>query len=153
MSFRRSRVLKRAAVDEIERLSLLSARAVDRARGILDRVRSSVGDTIGPAKPARLQSEGSRRLLDFAAEGDIHDKRLWMPIAATTGAAGSTTCLVGTAEQVAESETESVSESYIIDSADEGKTRHRRVSAIRDSSQARHLVHGLTAVGVGSNAM
>ena len=42
-------------------------------------------------------------MLDFAAKGDIHDKRLWMPIAATTGAAGSTTCLVGTAEQVTES--------------------------------------------------
>ena len=66
-------------------------------------MKSSVGDTIGPGKPARLQSEGSRRLLDFAAKGDIHDKRLWMPIAATTGAAGSTTCLVGTAEQVTES--------------------------------------------------
>ena len=77
--------------------------AWERAEGILDRVKSSVGDTIGPGKPARLQSEGARRLLDFAAKGDIHDKRLWMPIAATTGAAGSTSCLVGTAEQVAES--------------------------------------------------
>ena len=77
--------------------------AWERARGILERVKSSVGDTIGLGKPARLQSEGSRRLLDFAAKGDIHDKRLWMPIAATTGAAGNTTALVGTAEQVAES--------------------------------------------------
>ncbi|MCH2674569.1 MAG: LLM class flavin-dependent oxidoreductase [Chloroflexota bacterium] len=77
--------------------------AWERARGILDRVKSSVGSTIGPGKPARLQSEGSRRLLEFAAKGDVHDKRLWMPIAATTGAAGSTTCLVGTAEQVADS--------------------------------------------------
>ena len=77
--------------------------AWERAKGILERVKSSVGETIGPAKPARLQSEGSRRLLDFAAQGDIHDQRLWMPIAATTGAAGNTTALVGTAEQVAES--------------------------------------------------
>jgi alkanesulfonate monooxygenase len=77
--------------------------AWERAQGILERVKSSVGDTIGPGKPARLQSEGSRRLLDFASQGDIHDKRLWMPIAATTGAAGNTTALVGTAEQVAES--------------------------------------------------
>ncbi len=77
--------------------------AWERAEEILDRVKSSVGDSIGPGKPARLQSEGARRLLDFAAKGDIHDKCLWMPIAATTGAAGSTTCLVGTAEQVAES--------------------------------------------------
>ena len=42
-------------------------------------------------------------MLDFAAKGDSHDKRLWMPIAASTGAAGNTTALVGTAEQVAES--------------------------------------------------
>ena len=77
--------------------------AWERAKGILERVKSSVGETIGPAKPARLQSEGSRRLLDFASQGDIHDQRLWMPIAATTGAAGNTTALVGTAEQVAES--------------------------------------------------
>ncbi len=77
--------------------------AWERARGILERVKSSVGDDIGLGKPARLQSEGSGRLLDFAAKGDIHDKRLWMPIAATTGAAGNTTALVGTAEQVAES--------------------------------------------------
>ena len=41
--------------------------------------------------------------MDFASQRDIHDKRLWMPIAATTGAAGNTTALVGTAEQVAES--------------------------------------------------
>lgn len=74
-----------------------------RARGILERVRGSVGESVGPGRPARLQSVGSRRLLDFAAQGEIHDKRLWMPIAAATGAAGSTTALVGTAEQVAES--------------------------------------------------
>ncbi len=77
--------------------------AWERARGILERVRGSVGESIGPGRPARLQSVGSRRLLDFAAKGEIHDKRLWMPIAAATGAAGSTTALVGTAEQVAES--------------------------------------------------
>jgi alkanesulfonate monooxygenase len=33
----------------------------------------------------------------------VHDKRLWTAIAAATGASGSTTALVGTAEQVAES--------------------------------------------------
>ena len=71
--------------------------------GILERVQSSVGDSVGPSQPARLQSVGSQRLLDFAAQGEVHDQRLWMPIAAATGAAGSTTALVGTAEQVAES--------------------------------------------------
>ena len=39
----------------------------------------------------------------FAAEGNVHDERLWMPIAAASGASGSTTCLVGTPQQVADS--------------------------------------------------
>ncbi len=52
---------------------------------------------------ARPESVGSRRLLDFAAEGEIHDKRLWMSVAAASGAPGSTSALVGTAEQVADS--------------------------------------------------
>ena len=77
--------------------------AWERARGILERVQGSVGGSVGPGQPARLQSVGSQRLLDFAAQGEVHDQRLWMPIAAATGAAGSTTALVGTAEQVAES--------------------------------------------------
>ena len=77
--------------------------AWERARGILERVSGSVGESVGPNQPARLQSVGSQRLLDFAAQGEVHDQRLWMPIAAATGAAGSTTALVGTAEQVAES--------------------------------------------------
>src|SRR5690606_17670777 len=42
------------------------------------------------------------RLAELAAKGEIHDERLWMPIAAATGGYGNTTCLVGTAEQVAE---------------------------------------------------
>jgi alkanesulfonate monooxygenase len=42
-------------------------------------------------------------LLDLAARGEVHDKRLWTAIAAATGASGSTTALVGTPEQVAES--------------------------------------------------
>jgi alkanesulfonate monooxygenase len=43
-----------------------------------------------------------KRLMSFALESDIHDERLWMPIARTTGALGNTSCLVGTAEQVAQ---------------------------------------------------
>ena len=38
---------------------------------------------------------------DFAAAGETHDERLWMPIAEATGAMGNTSCLVGTPEQVA----------------------------------------------------
>src|SRR5262249_28118323 len=43
-----------------------------------------------------------KRLMRFALESDVHDERLWMPIARATGALGNTSCLVGTAEQVAE---------------------------------------------------
>ena len=50
----------------------------------------------------RPQSRGSQRLLEFAAQGDVHDERLWMPIAGATGAAGNTSALVGTPDQVAE---------------------------------------------------
>jgi alkanesulfonate monooxygenase len=50
----------------------------------------------GPADNA------GRRLMSFALENDIHDERLWMPIARATGALGNTSCLVGTPEQVAE---------------------------------------------------
>ena len=77
--------------------------AWQRAEAILARVQEATKGSIGPGESARPQSVGSRRLLDFAAQGNIHDERLWMPIAAASGAAGSTTCLVGTAEQVAES--------------------------------------------------
>ena len=79
------------------------SRAWERAEEILARVQEATRESIVPGQPARLQSVGSRRLLDFAAQGDLHDERLWMPVAAASGAAGSTTCLVGTPQQVAES--------------------------------------------------
>jgi alkanesulfonate monooxygenase len=43
-----------------------------------------------------------KRLMRFAMESDVYDERLWMPIARATGALGNTSCLVGTAEQVAD---------------------------------------------------
>jgi len=43
-----------------------------------------------------------KRLMGFALERDVHDARLWMPIARVTGALGNTSCLVGTAQQVAD---------------------------------------------------
>jgi alkanesulfonate monooxygenase len=43
-----------------------------------------------------------KRLMRFALERDVHDERLWMPIARATGALGNTSCLVGTPEQVAD---------------------------------------------------
>lgn len=78
-------------------LGSTAARAWERARTILAQIQASKP----PATP-RPQAVGSQRLLAFAAQGDIHDKCLWTPIAAATGAAGNTTALVGTPEQVAE---------------------------------------------------
>lgn len=79
-------------------LGATEAKAWERARSILAHIQASHP----PAMP-RPQAVGSQRLLAFAAESEIHDQRLWTPIAAATGAAGNTTALVGTPEQVAES--------------------------------------------------
>jgi alkanesulfonate monooxygenase len=46
-------------------------------------------------------SEGSRRLLAVAERGEVLDERLFTAIARETGAAGNSTALVGTPEQVA----------------------------------------------------
>jgi alkanesulfonate monooxygenase len=81
-------------------LGATEEKAWARARGILKRIVELRGGATAAARP---QSIGSQRLLDLAGRGEVHDKRLWTAIAAATGAAGSTTALVGTAEQVAES--------------------------------------------------
>lgn len=78
-------------------------KAWERAGKILNRVKEATAGRITPWVPTRPQSEGAWRLLRFAAEGNVHDERLWMPIAAASGASGSTTCLVGTPRQVADS--------------------------------------------------
>jgi alkanesulfonate monooxygenase len=78
------------------------AKAWARARDILARVQSARPTIVGEGAGVRPQAEGARRLVDFAANAEIYDKRLWMPIAAAMGGAGNTTALVGTPEQVAE---------------------------------------------------
>ncbi|SFM16844.1 LLM class flavin-dependent oxidoreductase [Methylobacterium pseudosasicola] len=76
-------------------------RAWARAEDILARTRAArAARGLGPA--AAPQNEGSRRLLAAAAAGSRLDKRLFTAIAAETGAAGNSTALVGTPEQVAE---------------------------------------------------
>jgi alkanesulfonate monooxygenase len=74
--------------------------AWDRARSILASVQKP-GDPTGFGNGMKPLDQSARRLLDFAAAGETHDERLWMPIAQATGAMGNTSCLVGTAEQVA----------------------------------------------------
>ena len=75
------------------------ARAWEKARGILAQVQAKQGDRTLPLPEA----VGARRLVDFAAQAEVYDERLWTPIAAAVGGAGNTTALVGTPDQVAES--------------------------------------------------
>jgi alkanesulfonate monooxygenase len=75
--------------------------AWDKANRILSAMSGKKGwsrqeQAVGPVDNA------GKRLMRFALESDVHDERLWMPIARATGALGNTSCLVGTAEQVAE---------------------------------------------------
>ncbi len=70
--------------------------AWDRARRILADLQAAGG------LPTAAQDRSAERILSIAARGEVHDERLWMPIAVASAAKGNTTCLVGTAEQVAE---------------------------------------------------
>lgn len=54
--------------------------------------------SIGGVNPPNV---GSQRLLEIASRQDVHDRALWTPTAAATGAAGASTALVGTPETVA----------------------------------------------------
>jgi alkanesulfonate monooxygenase len=78
-------------------LAATEGEAWDRARAILDRV---VSNRDGIPAPAR-QNFGSQRLLQAAAEAEVHDTCLWTSLAVATGASGNSTALVGTPETVA----------------------------------------------------
>ena len=69
----------------------------DRIKQRITELRAKAGLTAKP--PA---NEGSRRLLEAAAQGERLDKRLWTGAALVTGGRGNTTSLVGTPRQVAE---------------------------------------------------
>ena len=80
-----------------------------RAHQILQTTRDNIEDFrkrrrrqtwgLGGAQP---ENAGSQRLLAAAAKGELHDRALWTPLAAATGAAGNSTALVGTPETVAQ---------------------------------------------------
>ena len=74
--------------------------AWDKANRILAGVSGNKGWSRQEAMSGPVDNAG-RRLMSFALERDVHDERLWMPIARATGALGNTSCLVGTPEQVA----------------------------------------------------
>jgi alkanesulfonate monooxygenase len=71
--------------------------AWDRARRMLARIKARQRGMV-PIP----QNVGSLRLLDAAAENEVHDSCLWTALAALTGARGNSTALVGTPETVAE---------------------------------------------------
>ena len=71
--------------------------AWDRARRILATIKARQ-QGVAPTP----QNQGSLRLLDAAAEKEVHDSCLWMALAAATGARGNSTALVGTPETVAD---------------------------------------------------
>lgn len=82
------------------------ARAKERMDGHKDTYRG-----LGGAKNATYSvdrksegtsSVGRKRLIEMSAGSDVYDERLWMKVANLTGAAGNSTALVGTPEQVAE---------------------------------------------------
>jgi alkanesulfonate monooxygenase len=79
-------------------LAATEGAAWDRARAILDRVLSNRRG----APVAQRQNVGSQRLLQAAAEAEVHDTCLWTPLAAATGAQGNSTALVGTPETIAQ---------------------------------------------------
>jgi alkanesulfonate monooxygenase len=82
--------------------------AWERAHQILDTTKDNVAafagqwrrptGGVGGTDP---QNRSSQRLLAAAARGELHDRALWTPLAAATGAAGNSTALVGTPETVA----------------------------------------------------
>jgi alkanesulfonate monooxygenase len=91
-------------------LGSTEAFAWERAERILSSVQSNVKTRNGQFAPTNLryspdrrpENAGSQRLLAAAAAGERHDRALWTPLAAATGAAGNSTALVGTPETVAQ---------------------------------------------------
>jgi alkanesulfonate monooxygenase len=86
------------------------ALAWERAERTLAAVQESVRASKGQFAPSHIryspgrepENAGSQRLLAAAAAGERHDRALWTPLAAATGAAGNSTALVGTPETVAQ---------------------------------------------------
>tara|TARA_B100000900_G_scaffold405151_1_gene414370 strand:- start:371 stop:1438 length:1068 start_codon:yes stop_codon:yes gene_type:complete len=65
------------------------------------RILRSVESASRPS-PKAPEAETAKRLSRLIDEGEIHDERLWVPIAAAAQGSGNSTALVGTPEQVAE---------------------------------------------------
>jgi alkanesulfonate monooxygenase len=75
-----------------------------KAQAILERARGVVAQTqrFKDRQGQAPQNVGSQRLLQAAGRGKVVDVRLWTELSALTGAAGNSTSLVGTPDQVTE---------------------------------------------------
>lgn len=78
-------------------LGRTEAEAWERAHDILARIEAATGGRSARRPP----NVASQRLLDAASRSDVHDRCLWTPLAAASGAPGNSTALVGTPETVA----------------------------------------------------
>ncbi|RVT89648.1 LLM class flavin-dependent oxidoreductase [Rhodovarius crocodyli] len=67
-----------------------------------DKARRILADMENANLPRHAQDKSAERMLAIAARGDVHDERLYLPIAKAVGAKGNTSCLVGTPQQVAD---------------------------------------------------
>lgn len=83
-------------------LAPTEAAAWERAHRIAGRALAQRQRFLGARGRRDSTSVGSARLLAAAAEAEVHDTRLWTKVAEITGAAGNSTALVGTPEQVTE---------------------------------------------------
>ncbi len=78
-------------------IAATEAAAWRKAEAILAGVMQSTG-----GRHREPEAETARRLVRLAARGDVHDERLWTPIAGASDGSGNTTALVGTPDQVAD---------------------------------------------------
>jgi alkanesulfonate monooxygenase len=98
---RAGRIIDRFSVSLRPIAAATEAAAWERAHHILEATQERRSEFVG--RRDQSKSEGSQRLLRFADKGDLHDKRLWTALSKATGAAGNSTALVGSYEQVADS--------------------------------------------------
>ena len=134
------------------------AEAWQRAEEILRLTKERSGELRKAFNMDHSAQQGSKRLLEYAAKGDVHDKRLWTAVAKVTGAAGNSTALVGSYEQVAESLLDYTGLgvgtllirgfSPLEDARDYGTL----VSLVREQSERQGLVGNRVLVGSGAGA-
>ena len=79
-----------------------SSRPPNRRRGQKQTQFSRASRKATRGAPLRTRGRNRAQARRLAARGDVHDERLWTPIAGASSGSGNTTALVGTPEQVAD---------------------------------------------------